>query len=117
MVDIERIRNDHVVDPDGDPSDPHCVTCSDSSYPIWPCDAAELLSVVDEAEGCISACVRREDALRQELKSAVTFLTAIGADLKDGNTERARLNATIGVSWLNAGIQKSLGDRERHLNV
>ena len=50
---IERIRREHIPDPDGDPAAPHCVTCSDASYPIWPCAAAWLLEQHD-------ALVRRE---------------------------------------------------------
>jgi len=44
---IERIRREHIPDPDGDPAAPHCVTCSDASYPIWPCAAAWLLEQHD----------------------------------------------------------------------
>jgi hypothetical protein len=51
---IERIRRDHIADPDGDPNDPHCVMCSDASYPIWPCDTALLLALLAERDAEIA---------------------------------------------------------------
>jgi hypothetical protein len=60
---IERIRRDHIADPDGDPNDPHCVMCSDASYPIWPCDAAILLALLAERDAEVARLVDLADDL------------------------------------------------------
>ena len=64
---IERIRREHIPDPDGDPAAPHCVTCSDASYPIWPCAAAWLLEQHDALTARID---RSERALLDILREA-----------------------------------------------
>lgn len=67
---IERIRRDHIADPDGDPNDPHCVMCSDASYPIWPCDTALLQALLAERDAEIARLVltTRSDREYAEMK-------------------------------------------------
>mgnify|MGYP007071569268 CR=1 FL=1 len=75
---IERIRRDHIADPDGDPNDPHCAMCSDASYPIWPCDAAHLLALLAERDAEIA---RLREALELELQDEINAILKGGSAL------------------------------------
>ena len=81
---IERIRRDHIADPDGDPNDPHCVTCSSEYYPIWPCDAALLLALLAERDAEIKGLVELGERMRR---------TAIDYAANGGDVLRIEFNA------------------------
>ena len=74
---IERIRRDHIADPDGDPNDPHCAMCSDASYPIWPCDTAVLLAVVDSQRTIMDAQTRVSERHRKRVQELARQVAAL----------------------------------------
>ncbi len=78
---IERIRRDHIADPDGDPNDPHCVMCSDASYPIWPCDTALLLALLAERDAEIARLVELGERMRLPAMYYAANYAANGGDV------------------------------------
>lgn len=85
---LEEIRSRHVAA--GDPGDPHCAECSDASYPIWPCDVAELLGVIDSQREIMDAQTRvseqsrkRVQELANDLEHALASVGAFRAAIED----------------------------------
>lgn len=116
MSEIDEIRATHVAE--GDPSDPHCGMCSSSDYPIWPCDAAILLALVDSQHEIMDSQARVSEQHRARGKALAADNAALTARLAAAEAERdaarawsARWKAVSTRLW--KGVHRNLDINER----